>query len=258
MRLEKKLLRAVGRAVVGYRLIRPHDKIAVALSGGKDSLVLYHLLRLLQDRAPLPFQLQPVYVDAGFSADSAARLTAWVRAQGGDLVVIRQEIGKILSQKLSPGENPCPLCSRLRRGILYRFVRENHFSTLALGHHADDLIETLLLNQFYTGQIKAMPALLEVDAGGIRVIRPLCLAWEEEIARYGRLHFGPAFDNPCPARNDPTLRRKKIKAWLAKLEEEEPGLKAHLHASLAHWQPRFLFPYELQGSEKGDKEEEER
>jgi tRNA 2-thiocytidine biosynthesis protein TtcA len=239
-RLERRLDVRLGRAIGDFDLIRPGDRILVGVSGGKDSWVLLHLLRRLQRRAPVAFDLLAVSIDQGFPGFRADVIEDYLAREGYTYEMRHARIGLTVREKLAPGETFCSLCARLRRGTLYRLADELGCGTIALGHHADDCIETLLLNQFFNGRLRGMPARLAARNGRHVVIRPLVYLWEEEIAEYARALGVPVVCCGCPGCLDPTLERHRVKRLLRELERAHPGLKRSLLASLGRVDPPSL------------------
>src|SRR6266850_786777 len=158
--LQKRLLRDVGRAIADFRLIEPGDRILVGVSGGKDSFTLLHLLRHLQRSAPISFSLVACTLDQGHPGFPAGQLEAYLRQTGAEVRMLREDTYRIVQRLVPEGKTACAVCSRLRRGILYNIAVEEHCTKIALGHHADDIITTFLLNLFYIGQLKTMPPVL--------------------------------------------------------------------------------------------------
>jgi tRNA 2-thiocytidine biosynthesis protein TtcA len=238
--LEHQLRRFIGRAIGDFGLIKNHDRVLVALSGGKDSWTLLHILERLRQRAPVSFSLIAVTVHPGFPGFQTNLMEAHLRAQGIEYRMVQAPIHQAVLEKLTPDDIPCALCSRIRRGVLYTQALELGCTKIALGHHRDDFIETLLLNQFYNGKIKAMSPLLYADDGRNVVIRPLVYVPEDDIIRYvSRAEF-PVTCCACPACGDPDMKRVKIKKLLADLEREQPGIKASLLAALGAIDLRHL------------------
>jgi len=229
---EREIRRLTGRAIGDFGLIENGDRILVALSGGKDSWTLLHMLQRLQARAPVEFSLTVVIVHPGFPGFQTNIVESRLRAAGCDYRVVQAPVHTLLLEKLGPDDTPCALCSRIKRGVLYTQARELGCSKIALGHHRDDFIETLLLNMFYNGRIKAMSPLLHADDGRTVVIRPLVYVPEEAIIRFAADEGFPIACCACPACGDRDLKRTSIKALLAELERGHPGIKASLLASL--------------------------
>jgi tRNA 2-thiocytidine biosynthesis protein TtcA len=232
-RLERRLMSRMGQAIGDFELIEAGDRILVGVSGGKDSWVLLHLLRCLQARAPVRFELVAVSIDQGFPGFRGDVIEAYLAREGYAYEMKHARIGLTVREKIQPGETFCSLCARLRRGALYRYADELGCNKIALGHHADDAVETLLLNQFFNGQVRAMPPRLRARNGRHTVIRPLCYLWEQEIADYARAMEFPVICCGCPGCLDPTLNRHRIKALLRQLEKAHPGLKRSLLAAPA-------------------------
>src|SRR4030081_2429865 len=180
--LQKRLLREVGRAIADFRLIEPGDRILVGVSGGKDSFTLLHLLQKLQRRAPGRFSLVAATLDQAPPGFPAARLEAWLQEQGVEHRMLREDTYSIVRRLTPAGKTACAVCSRLRRGILYRAALELGCTKIALGHHRDDLIESLLLSMLFAGKTRSMPPRLRSDDGRNTVIRPLCFASESKWA----------------------------------------------------------------------------
>jgi len=238
--LEYRLRRLIGRAIGDFGLIKNNDRVLVALSGGKDSWTLLHILERLRQRAPINFSLIAVTVHPGFPGFQTDLMEAYLRAQGFESRVVQAPIHQAVLEKLTPDDIPCSLCSRIRRGVLYTQALELGCTKIALGHHRDDFIETLLLNQFYNGKIKAMSPFLNADDGRNVVIRPLVYVPEDDIIRYASRAGFPVTCCACPACGDPDMKRVKIKKLLASLEQEQPGIKASLLAALGAIDLRHL------------------
>ncbi len=231
-RLERRLLARLGEAIGDFELIAPGDRILVGVSGGKDSWALLHLLRLAQRRAPIRFDLIALNVDQGFAGFRADLVEDYLARQGYAYEMRSARVNLTVREKIQPGETFCSLCARLRRGALYRYADELGCNKIALGHHADDFIETLLLNLFFNGHVKAMPARLAAENGRHTVIRPLAYVWEEEIVEFTRARGFPVVCCACPGCKDPTLQRHRLKRLLRELEHAHPGLKRSLLGAL--------------------------
>lgn len=237
---EHRIRRLTGRAIGDFGLIKNNDRILVALSGGKDSWTLLHVLDSLRKRAPISFTLIAVTVHPEFPGFMTALMEEYLRGHDFEYRVIHAPIHRLMLDKLTVDDIPCALCSRIRRGVLYTQARELGCTKIALGHHREDFIETLLLNQFYNGTIKAMTPLLLADDGRNVVIRPLMYVSEEDIVHYASKAGFPVTCCACPACGDPDQKRVQIKRMLTELEEAHPGIKASLLAALSHVDARHL------------------
>ena len=238
--MEHHIRRLCGRAIGDFGLIQNHDRILVALSGGKDSWTLLHVLESLRRRAPVDFSLIAVTVHPGFPEFQTGLLEEHLRAHDFEYRIIPAPIHGLLLEKLAPDDTPCALCARIRRGVLYTQARELGCTKIALGHHREDFIETLFMNQLYNGKIKAMAPLLIADNGLDVVIRPLVYVPEDDIVRYATSRGFPVSSCACPGAGDPDMKRGRIKKLLAVLEQEQPGIKASLLAALADVEHRHL------------------
>jgi tRNA 2-thiocytidine biosynthesis protein TtcA len=232
-RLEHRLERRLGQAIGDFELIAPGDRILVGVSGGKDSWALLHLLRLLQRKAPVRFDLLALNVDQGFPGYRADIVEEYLAREGYPYEMRNARINLTVKEKIQPGDTFCSLCARLRRGALYKYADELGCNKIALGHHADDFIETLLLNLFFNGQIKAMHPRLRAGNGRHTVIRPLVYVWEAEILDYVPARGFPVVCCACPGCKDPTLQRHRLKRLLRELERGHPGLKRSLLGALS-------------------------
>jgi tRNA 2-thiocytidine biosynthesis protein TtcA len=243
-RLEKKLLRAAGDAIADFALVEPGDRIMVAVSGGKDSWTLLHVLMRLRERAPVDFELVAVNLDQGQPGYPAHVVEEHLRAVGVPYRMIARDTYSVVRRLVPEGKTTCPVCSRLRRGVLYGAAAEMGCTKIALGHHRDDLVETLLLSALYSGALKSMPPRLHAKDGRNVVIRPLCYAAEEDIAAFAEAMRFPIV--PCDlCGSQPNLRRKRVKALLADLSREHPTVKGNLLAALGHVVPSHLLDRDL-------------
>ncbi len=243
--LEAKLARKVTRTIAEYGLIENGDRVLVGLSGGKDSWALMHLLDVLRQRAPIRFTLVALTIHSGYEAFKHDVIRQACEARGWQHRTEFTSIGTVIDDLLDPAETPCSLCARLRRGVLYRVADEVGATKVALGHHADDLIETLLLNVFFAGVIKAMPARLLSDNGRHTVIRPLAHVSEDEVRAYTAWAGLPVVGCCCPACGDLALQRQRVKRLIFDLEREHPGVKASMLKALANVHPRHLLDSRL-------------
>ena len=242
---EKKLARKMTRAIVDFDLIEEGDRVMVGLSGGKDSWALIHLLDALQRRAPVKFTLIAVNVDSGYRDYKHETLARTCEQRGWDLRIEHTTIGEIIDEKLDARATPCSLCARLRRGVLYRMATEVGATKIALGHHADDFIETLLLNLFFAGTLKAMPARLVSDDRQHVVIRPLVYVSEEEAREYTERAGLPVIGCCCPVCGDLSLQRQRVKRLLLDLEREHPSVKQSMLTALGNVASRHLLDRRL-------------
>jgi len=243
-RIERRLLGAIARASADFGLIEAGDRVAVALSGGKDSHSLLYLLREIQRRAPFEFSIVAVHVDQGHPGYPKTLLSSFLKDQGYAYRIVEEDTYSIVKEKIPSGKTYCSLCSRLRRGILYNVAAELGATKLALGHHRDDATETLLLNLFYSGQMKAMPPKLRSDDGRNLVIRPLIYCAEKDIADLANEKAFPIV--PCDlCGSQEHLQRKQIKELIARLDARNPKVRSNLFAALANVRPTHLLDAEL-------------
>lgn len=242
--LAHKLSRAMGRAMGDFRMIGEGDRVMVAVSGGKDSYTLLHLLRQFQKKAPVRFSLVAVNIDQGHPGYPASRLTEYMQSEGVDFHLVREDTYSIVKEKIPEGKTFCSLCSRLRRGILYRVASELGCTKIALGHHRDDALQTLLLNLMFAGQLAAMPPLLRAQNGIHTVIRPLVYCAEDDIDAYAKEVGFPILPcNLCGSQED--LQRKAVGKMLTEWEEKRPGTKQIMLAALENVRPSQLFDQSL-------------
>jgi tRNA 2-thiocytidine biosynthesis protein TtcA len=243
-KLVKRLQRNTAQAITDFKMIGEGDRVMVCLSGGKDSYTLLDMLMALQKRAPVRFELLAVNLDQkqpGFPADV---LPAYASQVGIPFRVIEQDTYRVVKRVVPEGKTTCGLCSRLRRGALYRFASENGITRIALGHHRDDIIETLFLNLFYGGRIKAMPPKLLSDDGDHVVIRPLAYCSEPDIARYAATRNFPII--PCDlCGSQPNLQRQAIKEMLTTWKKKHPGRIENIFRAIGNVSPSQLADREL-------------
>src|SRR6186997_2267718 len=243
--LEWRLAKKTTRAVVDYQMIEDGDRIMVGLSGGKDSWALLQVLDVLRQRAPIRFSLVAVNVDSGYKEYKHDLIAKTCEARGWEYRIEHTDIGELIEDILDANQTPCSLCARLRRGVLYRVAKEVGATKIALGHHADDFIETLLLNIFFAGALKAMPAKLVSDDGAHVVIRPLVLVGEDEARAYAKECELPIIGCCCPACGDLGLQRQRVKRLIMDLEIEHPGVKQSMLKALSNVAPRHLLDTRL-------------
>lgn len=242
--LQTKLLHAVGDTIGEYGLIEDGDKIMVCLSGGKDSYALLDLLLVLQRRAPIHFDLVAVNLDQKQPGFPAHVLPDYLTKLGVPFHIEEQDTYAIVKRLIPEGQKTCSLCSRLRRGILYRVATELGATKIALGHHRDDIVETLFLNLFYTGKLRTMPPKLRSKDGRHLVIRPLAAVRESDLARYAGLRAFPIIPcDLCGSQED--LKRKEVKEFLREWEQRSPGCTDSMFTALSNVAPPLLLDRRL-------------
>jgi tRNA 2-thiocytidine biosynthesis protein TtcA len=238
-KLERVLLRAAGKAIADFDLVAEGDRILVAVSGGKDSYALLHVLMRLRERAPVDFELVAVNLDQGQPGFPAHVIEEHFKRIGVPYRMLARDTYSVVKRLVPEGKTTCSVCSRLRRGVLYNAAVEMGCTKIALGHHRDDLIETLLLSALYSGALKSMPPRLRSRDGRNVVIRPLCYAAEEEIAAFAEAMKFPIV--PCDlCGSQPNLRRRRVKRLLAELSLEHPSVKGNLLHALGRVVPSHL------------------
>ncbi len=248
--LERQLLRDVGRAVGDFHLVDDGDTIMVAVSGGKDSYALAVLLSALRRKAPVRFDLLAVHLDQGQPGYDGRPLENWLAASGMPYEILREDTFSIVTDKIPEGKTYCSLCARLRRGILYSAATRLGCNKIALGHHRDDVIETLLLNLFFGGKLASMPARLTSDDGAHVVIRPLIYCAEDTLARFAAARAFPIIPcNLCGSQAD--AQRKQMKALLDRLEATHPGLRQTMMAAIGNVNPSHLLDRRLIAASTG-------
>jgi tRNA 2-thiocytidine biosynthesis protein TtcA len=251
--LETRIAKKVTKAILDHQLIEDGDRIMVGLSGGKDSWALMQILDVLRRRAPIAFSLVAVNIDSGYEGYEHQKLTETCAARNWELHVEHTKIGEAIEDILDESATPCSLCARLRRGALYRLATKVGATKIALGHHADDFIETLLLNVFFQGSLKAMPARLVSDNGEHVVIRPLVYVTEPEARAYAKASNLPIIGCCCPACGDLSLQRQRIKRMIAELEVEHPEIKSSMLRALGNVAPRHLLDRRLERPPGGER-----
>lgn len=238
-KLEKRLVRLAGQAIGDYRMIEPGDRVMVCLSGGKDSYGLLDVLLTLRRRAPVDFDVIAVNLDQKQPGFPAHVLPDYLTARGVPFHIETQDTYSIVTRVIEPGKTLCSLCSRLRRGILYRVASELGATKIALGHHRDDILATFFLNLFYGGTLKAMPPKLVSDDGRHLVIRPLAYVREADLARYATARAFPII--PCNlCGSQANLKRQEIKRMLNDWEKRFPGRVENAFNALARIVPSHL------------------
>lgn len=231
--LERRITRRAGQAIADFGLIDEGDRVLVGVSGGKDSMALLRVLDLLRRRAPIRYTLVAGTLDQGYAGFDPSGLRAWYEANGFEYRIVRQDAHD-LEGKLASGTTLCAFCSRQRRGFLYALADEVGATKIALGHHADDLVETLLLNQLFGGKIRTMAPRRRSDDGRHVVIRPLAYVWEQDLADYAAERRLPITACGCPLCGSAELQRKQVKWLLGDLEDRNPGVKETLLRAMAN------------------------
>jgi tRNA 2-thiocytidine biosynthesis protein TtcA len=243
-KLHKRLCRLVGQAIGDFNMIEDGDKVMVCLSGGKDSYALLDILLKLRARAPVDFDIVAVNLDQKQPNFPAEVLPAYLTELGIAFHIENQDTYSIVKRLIPEGKTTCSLCSRLRRGILYRVADELGATKIALGHHRDDILETFFLNMFFGGKLKGMPAKLVSDDGKHVVIRPMAYVKEADTTRYAEVKGFPII--PCDlCGSQENLQRKQIKAMLREWEKKHPGRVENIYSSLSTVVPSHLMDHAL-------------
>lgn len=238
-RLETQLQSNTGRAIGDFKMIEDGDTVLVCLSGGKDSYTMLSVLMALQKRAPVKFKLIAMNLDQKQPGFPEHILPAYLEKTGVEYVIVEADTYSIVKEKVPEGKTTCSLCSRLRRGVIYRTAKELGANKIALGHHRDDIVETFFLNLFFGGKLKAMPPKLATDDGAHVVIRPLAYCKESDIATYARAMEYPII--PCDlCGSQEQLQRKKVKEMLTQWERETPGRVDNVFRALSDVVPSHL------------------
>ena len=243
--LEARIAKKATKAITDFNMIEEGDRVMVGLSGGKDSWALIQILDVLRQRAPIEFSIVAVNVDSGYEGYQHQAVAAACRERGWEFHSEHTSIGAVIDDKLESDDTPCSLCARLRRGVLYRMAKQVGASKIALGHHLDDFVETVLLNLFFAGSLKAMPARLVSDNRAHVVIRPLVYVTEAEARAYAKERELPIIGCCCPACGDLGLQRQRVKRLIMELEREHPGVKASMIKALGNVMPRHLLDRRL-------------
>ncbi|CAN5274724.1 tRNA 2-thiocytidine(32) synthetase TtcA [soil metagenome] len=243
-KLRKRLCRQVGQAIGDYNMIENGDRVMVCMSGGKDSYAMLDILTLLRDRAPIQFSIVAVNLDQGQPGFPKDTLPNYLRERGVEFHIESQDTYSIVKRLIPEGATTCSLCSRLRRGILYRVAGELGATKIALGHHRDDILQTLFLNMFFGGKMKGMPAKLVSDDGRHVVIRPLAYVNEPDLERYAVDRAFPII--PCDlCGSQPNLQRQAIKDMLRDWDRRFPGRLESVFSSMANIVPSHMMDRQL-------------
>jgi len=254
-KLQQRLRRLTGKAIGDYEMIGAGDRVMVCLSGGKDSYTLLEMLMSLRERAPVDFELIAVHLDQKQPGYPPEVMREYLAGLGLEHHVIEQDTYQVVKRVVPEGRTMCGLCSRLRRGILYRFAAEHDITRIALGHHRDDIVETLFLNMFFGSKLKGMPPKLLSDDARHVVIRPLAYCREADIARYAAAREFPIIPcNLCGSQDG--LQRVRVKAMLAEWEREQPGRVENVFRALqnvvpSHLADTALFDFAALGADAG-------
>ena len=253
-RLRGRLEHQVGKAIGDFNMIEEGDTVMVCMSGGKDSYTLLEILRALQKRAPISFKLIAMNLDQKQPGFPDHVLPEYLKSTGVEFRIETQDTYSIVKEKIPEGKTTCSLCSRLRRGIIYRVAGELGANKIALGHHRDDMIETLFLNMFFGGKLKAMPPKLVTDKGDHIVIRPLAYCAEKDIARFARgMEFPIIPCNLCGSQEN--LQRQNIKEMLTQWELQYPGRSQTIFTAMQNVKPSHLLDaslFDFKGLKPGD------
>jgi tRNA 2-thiocytidine biosynthesis protein TtcA len=244
-KLYKKIKNAVGRSIADHALIAEGDRIAVGVSGGKDSYTLLHMLETLRQRAPIRFEVMALTIDSGYPGFRTDIIEQHLKEHDFNYHIEKTDHYGIIQAKRREGSSYCSICARLKRGALYELAQRFGCNKLALGHHLDDFAETLLLNQFFVGSLKSMAASMLADNGITTVIRPLVYVTEAQIIEYSRLRMFPVVCCRCPVCGEADMQRKRMKRLITELEKDIPHIRQSILRALSNVQPRHLLDRNL-------------
>ena len=244
IKLRNSLISATGKAIGDYNMIEDNDTVLVCMSGGKDSYTMLMMLLALQERAPINFKIIAMNLDQKQPNFPADILPAYFEQLGVEYRIVEADTYSIVKEKIPEGKTTCSLCSRLRRGIIYTTAKELGATKIALGHHRDDIVETLFLNMFFGAKMKAMPPKLATNRGEFMVIRPLAYCAEKDIASYARQMDFPII--PCDlCGSQENLQRQKVKDMLVAWEREQPGRVNNIFRAIGNIEPSHLADFDL-------------
>ncbi len=243
-KVEKKLLHYSGKAIANFKMIQQGDRVMLCLSGGKDSFTMLNILQLLQKRAKVRFELFAFTLDQAQPGWDDTKLREWLLAKNIPYEIMRQDTYSIVKEKIPEGKTYCSLCSRLRRGIIYRYAHDHGFNKIALGHHRDDLIRTLMLSILYKGEISSMPPKLLSDNKRHVLIRPLVYCQERDIIEYAKEQQFPII--PCNlCGSQIKLARLRVKQWIDELAKDNPKVPSNILHALQSVKPSQLMDSKL-------------
>ncbi len=242
-----RIKNVTGKAIADFSMIEDGDRIAVGVSGGKDSYALLHMLEALRKRAPVRYELLAINIDSGYPGFRTDIIEQHLQEHGFTHHMEKTSHYEIIREKRHPGSSYCSICARLKRGTLYSLAQRFECNKLALGHHLDDFVETLLLNQFFAGSLKAMAGKMLADNGLTTVIRPFVYAEEKDIIAFSSTNHFPVVCCRCPVCGVADMQRKKMKALLSEMEKDNPFVKKSLLKALANVKPRHLLDLKLNG-----------
>lgn len=243
-KIEKKLLHYTGKAISAYNMIQTGDRVMVCLSGGKDSYTMLQILNKLRIRSQNKFRIFAFTLDQSQPGWDDSHMRAWIEGQGIPYEIMTEDTYSIVKEKVPEGKTYCSLCSRLRRGIIYSYAEKNGFTKIALGHHRDDLIQSLLMSILYNGEVRSMPPKLLTDDKRHIVIRPLVFCQEKDIITYAREQQFPII--PCTlCGNQENLKRKEIKQLIANLAKENRSIPSNMLSAISQIKPSQLMDHTL-------------
>jgi tRNA 2-thiocytidine biosynthesis protein TtcA len=251
--IEKKILHYTGKAISDYNMIQRGDKVMVCLSGGKDSFTLLSILNHLRRRSGNRFEIFAFTLDQSQPGWDDGALRLWLKAQAISYEILTRDTYSIVKDKIPEGKTYCSLCSRLRRGIIYRYAQEHGYNKIALGHHRDDLIRTLMMSILYNGDIRSMPPKLLSDNKQHIVIRPLCYVQEKDIITFAEEQAFPII--PCTlCGSQENLMRKKVTQWIDQLARENPKIPSNMLHALQSLKPSQLMDQSMWNFKQLEKE----